>query len=484
MKNYLLVFAVTLIGSTSLFSQQNVEKITANFEFNWNEYLLPECSLLIYHGNDESYFIDSLGERIPDQTYLNIKTGGKHHFIVQDESGFHILDTTLSRVTKKAYDNIELNFGSELELTSDEVTSYYNWIYDTKSYEFTDEGELIPPWANPKKRVYNLKLGEITDSKFKAKPIDKLRLGIDMTQTLSIGQKGKNVLVKKNGAVVYKGPSKPMLFNDFMITGSRAPHSVYHPISKKPILENCERFWFVGSFLVVSIKGTSQKHILSNSGEIILSSVGEIRYYDYELNGHQYSFFCDGRSLVNFNGNTIYRSDGELIGVGEHYIYAGHSGGYLGSLTHDIEMNCTNFERFGALTVGKTGRNDWRLFSPKSILINSFDDYFYSPSDSLLICTDEMKTTVYNTFSGEILEAFPGGIRAQQSRYGTDWKYYKLKKTLDDVYLEGRFDPKKGIIIDPKYRKIEWLKSADYYIVITENGLIRYLDSEGQELFD
>ena len=484
MKNSLLLFAVTLICFTPLFAQQDVEKLTANFEFNWNEYLLPECSFLIYHGSDEANFIDSLGKRVPEHSYLDIKTGGKHHFIVQDASGFHILDTALKRVTKKAYDNIELNFGFEIELTSNEETSYYSWNPEIKSYEFTDEGQPVPPGAYPYKREYNLKLGKVNDSRFKAKRIEKLRLGIDMTQTLSIGQKGKNVLVKKGDVVVYKGPIKPMLFNDFMITGSKAPHSIYHPISKEPVLQNCEHFWFVGSFLVVSIKGTSQKHILSNTGEIILSSVGEIRYYDYEFGGRQYSFFCDGRSVVNFNGNTIYHSDGELIGVGEHYIYAGYSGGYLGNISHGIEMNSTNFERFEVLTVAKTGRNAWRLYDPKSILINSFDDYFYDQTDSLLVCTEEMKTIVCNPFSGEILEAFPGGVRAQKSRNETEWKYYKLKKTAEGVFLEGRFDPKEGIVVASNYRKIEWSESSNYYIVITEKGFIRYLDSEGQELFD
>ncbi|PHR35362.1 MAG: hypothetical protein COA38_02460 [Fluviicola sp.] len=484
MKNYLLLFAVTLICSAPLFAQQDVEKVAANFKFNWNEYLLPECSFLIYHGSDESYFIDSLGERVPNHSYLDIKTGGKHHFIVQDKSGFHILDTNLTFVTKKAYDNIELNFGLEIELSSKEITSYYTWLSETKSYGFTDISQPPPPWAMAQKREYNLELGKVNDARFKAKRIEKLRIGIDMSQTLSIGQKGKNVLVKKDGLVVYKGPSKPMLFYDFMITGSKAPHSVYHPISKKPILENCERFWCVGSFLVVSIKGTSQKHILSNSGEVILSSVGEIRYYDYEFGGERYSFFCDGRSVINTNGDKIYRSDGELIGIGEHYIYSGHSGGYLGDLSHEVKMNCTNFCRIGELTVGQIGRNKWRLFDPKSILINQFDDYFFDETDSLLICTDEAKTAIFNPYNGNIGEVYPVEVRAKQTRHEAEWKYYSISKSKEDVHLEGRFEPKEGILIEPKYRKIEWPKSINYYIVITQSGLIRYLDSEGHELFD
>lgn len=484
MKKSRLLFVVTLMCSAPLFAQQNVERLTANFEFNWNEYLLPNCSFLIYHGNDESYFIDSLGMRIPNHSYLDIKTGGKHHFIVQDESGFHILDTNLTFVTKKAYDTIELNFGSEIELTLEEKTSYYSWQYETKSYVFTDEGELTPPWENPKKRAYNLKLGRVNDSKFKAKRIDKLRLGIDMSKTLSIGQKGKNILVLKNEDVVYKGPSKPMLFYDFMITGSKAPHSVYHPISKNPIIENCERFWFVGSFLVVSIKGTSQKHILSNSGKIILSSVGEIRYYDYKFGGEQFSFFCDGRSVVNLNGDQIYRSDGELIGIGEHYIYSGNSGGYLGDLSHDIKMNCTNFKRIGELTIGQTGRNKWRLFNPKSILINQFEDFFFNQTDSLLVCTEEAKTIVFNPYNGEVSNIYPIGIRAQKMRPEEEWKFYSMITSKNDIQLEGRFDPKEGRIVKAKYRKIEWPNSTNYYIVITKSGLIRYLNNKGQELFD
>lgn len=472
------------MSSTPLFAQQDVEKITANFAFNWNEYELPECSFLIYHGNNEAYFIDSLGQRVSNHSYLDIKTGGRHHFIVQDESGFHLLDTSLTRVTQKPYDNIHLNYGFELELTSSEKTSYYYWDYESKSYVFTDISGPPPPMQGERKREYNLNLGDKIASKFKAKRIEKLRLGIDMTQTLSIGQKGKNVLVLKNDDVVYKGPTKPMLFNDLMIAGSKAPYSIYHPISKDPILENCERFWFVGSFLVVSIKGTAEKHVVSNSGKIILSSVGEVRYYDYDFGGNQYSFFCDGRSVVNLSGNVIYQSDGELIGVGEHYIYAGYSGGYLGNLTHTIDMNCTNFERVGILTVGKTGRNTWRLFNSKSTLINSFDDYFYAETDSLLVCTKENKTIVCDPFSGEIVETFPGEVRAVKSRNATDWKFFKLKNKSDDVILEGRFDPKKGNLIEPNYRKIEWPESANYYIVLTEKGLIRYLDREGKELFD
>ena len=467
-----------------LFAQQDVEKLTANFEFNWKGYLLPESPFLIYHGTDETYFIDSLGKRVRDHSYLDIKTGGTNHFIVQDAAGFHILDISLTKITQKGYDNIVLKYGRVLELSSNEQTTYYSWQNETNSYEFTDVSVTYEPSLVTTKGSEKLELGKVNDSRFKAKRIDKLRLGIDMTKTLSIGQKGKYVLVLKGDDIVYKGPSKPMLFYDFMITGAKAPHSVYHPISKDPILENCERFWFVGSLLVVSIKGSSQKHILSNSGEIILSSVGEIRYYDYTFGGKQYSFFCDGRSVVNLNGDQIYRSDGELIGIGEHYIYSGNSGGYLGDLSHEIKMNCTNFERFEVLTVGQTGRNQWRLFNPKSILINEFDDYFYNQADSLLVCTEEAKTIVFNSYTGEMTVIHPIGVRAQKMNPEDNWKYYTTTTSPHDIKLEGRFDPIEGRIIKAEYLKIEWPKSANYYIVLTKDGLIRYLNSDGQEMFD
>lgn len=479
-----LVLALILVCSAPLFAQQDSKKITANFQYNWNEYLLPESSFLIYHGSDESYFLDSRGKRVPNHSYLDIKTGGKQHFIIQDSDGFHILDTNLVRVTETAYDNIELNFGSELELTLKENTSYYAWSYESKSYKFTDIGAPPAPWSAPSKRTYGLKLGEVNDSRFRAKQIEKLRLGIDMTQTLTVGRKGKKVLIKKNDEIVFKGSTKPMLFYDFMITGSKGPHSIYHPISKDPILENCDRFWFVGSTLIVSVKGTPRKHIISNSGEIVLSSAGEIRYYDYKFGGHQYSYFCDGRSIINHEGNQLFRSDGELIGVGEHYIYSGHSGGFLGSLSHNIKKDCTNFKRFGILTVGQTGKNSWRLYDPKSILINQFNDYFYVEKDSLLICTTDSKTIVCNPYSGKDTDVFPGSIRAQQIGSENKWKFYTTKPNLDNTILEGRFDPTIGTLIDAKYLKIEWPESEKYYIVVTEKGLIRYLNSKGQELFD
>lgn len=398
MKKSLLLFVIIFTCSASTFSQQDIEKITKNFEFNWNEYLLPECSFLIYHGKDGSYFLDSSLNRVPDHSYLDIKTGGKSHFIVQGEDGFHILNTKLERVTKKAYDNIKLNFGSEIELMSGSKKSFYTWNYETKAYAFTDAQEPTPPLAVPPKRTFETKLGKVSDSRFKAKRIERLRLGIDMSETLTVGQKGKNVLVKKGETIVYKGPTKPMLFYDFAITGSKGPHSIYHPISKNPILENCDRFWCVGSFLVVSVKGSLRKHIVSNTGEIILSTAGEIRHYDYRYGGRKYAFFCDGRSVVNMNGDLIYKSDGELIGVGEHYIYAGYTGAYLGDLTKSVKMDCSNFDRYRTLTVGKTGRNEYRLYTSKSVLVNKIHDYYIDKSDSLLICVEDSKTIICDPF--------------------------------------------------------------------------------------
>jgi hypothetical protein len=69
-------------------------------------------------------------------------------------------------------------------------------------------------------------------------------------------------------------------------------------------------------------------------------------------------------------------------------------------------------------------------------------------------------------------------------RSDAEWKYYSMKTSQDNVQREGRLAPKEGRIIKAKYHKIEWLKSTNYYIVITEACLIRYLDSKGQELFD
>lgn len=484
MKNLLLLLVVTLAFLPSTFAQQNVEELSTNFKFNWTEYLLPNSSFLIFHGKNEAYFIDVDGNRIPNHTYRDIKTGGQDHFIVQSESGFHIVDNKLNRVTKKPYDAIELQNGSELKLSLEGTTRYYRWDFEKKSYAFTDHKEPTPPWASPAERTYNLELGKVNNVRFKAKRIEQLRLGIDMTKTLTVGQKRKNILVLKGDEIVYKGSKKPMLFYDFMITGEKSPHSVYHPISKDPILENCDRFWCVGSFLVVSVKGSLTKHILSNTGEIILSSAGEIRYYDYEFGGTHNSFFCDGRSLVNLKGDVIYHSDGELIGVAEHYIYSGNSGAYLGNLSSEIEMNCTNFERYGNLTVGQTGKNEWRLFDPQSVLVHSFDDYFIDKADSVIICTQDSRTMVFNPFTGELRNTYATSVRAQKSRNDDNWKYYSVKKNDADITLEGRFDPLDGIVVQPKYRKIEWPKSENYYIVLTEEGLVRYLDSKGQELFD
>jgi hypothetical protein len=478
MKKILLVFALFLVGSATVFAQQDIKKIAENFKFTWNEHRLPNSSFLIYHGKEESYFLDSTLNRVPDHSYLDIKTGGKDHFIVQDEEGFHVLNTELERVTEKAYDKIDLNFGSEIVLTSGERVSFYAWDYEKKNYSFTDTKEPTPPWQMAPERTYNSKLGEVADSRFKAKRIERLRLGIDMSETLTVGQKGKNVLVKKGETLVYKGPTKPMLFYDFAITGTKGPHSVYHPISKKPILGNCDQFWFIGSFLVVSVKDDLRKHIISNTGEIILSSAGEIRYYNYEYGDQEYAFFCDGRSVINMNGDLIFRSDGELIGVGEHCIYAGYSGAHLGDLSHSIKMDCSNFERYNTLSIGKTGRNEYRVFNSKSVLVNKVNDYFVDKKDSLVICVEDSKTFVCDPIKETVINIHPIQVegRLTQSKY---WKYYVLKSDETGNELEGRFEPKKGVVVQGEYLKIEWPESGNYHIVLTKDGRIRYLDGNG-----
>lgn len=484
MKKSLLLFVVSFFCSTPLFGQQDVEKRAANFEFTWTDHLLPNCSFLIFQGKDEAYFIDSLGNRVPNHTYLSIETGGNDHFIVKSKSGFHLLDTKLTFVTDKNYDTIQLYSRSEIKLTLKGVHSYYTWDNESKGYKFTQNPPQIRPQGVFQKDAVNLELGKVNDPRFKAKRIEQLRLGIDMTTTLTVGQKGKNVLVFKGDEIVFKGLEKPMLFYDFMITGEKGPHSIYHPISKEPILENCDRFWCVGSFLVVSVKESLRKHIVSNTGKIILSSAGEIRYYDYELGGTRFSFFCDGRSVVNMNGDVIYNSDGELIGVAEHYIYAGNKGAYLGNLTSKIDMNCTNFIRYGVLTLGQTAKKEWRLYDPKSILVNSIEDFYIDETDSIITCASESKTMVFNAFTGNLLQMFPGAVRGQNMPNENKWKYFSVKKSPSGVYLEGRFDPIHGIVIESKYRKIEWPSSENYYIVLLQDGSIRYLDGNGQELFD
>lgn len=65
-----------------------------------------------------------------------------------------------------------------------------------------------------------------------------------------------------------------------------------------------------------------------------------------------------------------------------------------------------------------------------------------------------------------------------------EWKYYVTKMDEEATALEGRFDPKTGVIVKANYLKIEWPDSERYHIVITKEGLVRYLDSAGQELFD
>lgn len=263
----------------------------------------------------------------------------------------------------------------------------------------------------------------------------------------------------------------------------KGPHSIYHPISKDPILENCDRFWCVGSYLVVSLKGSPRKHIVSNSGEIILSSAGEIRYYDYTFGGRKYAFFCDGRSVVNLEGDVVYKSDGELIGVGEHYIYSGYTGAYLGDLTHTLLMDCSNFDRYRNITVGKIGRGEYRVYDHKSILVNKIQDYYIDKQDSVVVCSGDSKTIVCDPYKGKIENVHPVQVEGRLTR-NDDWKYYVTATDESDTNLEGRFEPQKGVVVDAKYLKIEWPESEKYHIVLTKDGLIRYLDSSGKELFD
>lgn len=483
MKKTLLLFAVSLLTSQALNAQNDLERTAKNFHNFWSEHQLPNSPYFPYHGAVDSYFIDSLNNRIPKHSYIDIKTGGRNHFIVQNNEGYHLLDANLKRVTEKAYDLIELNYGMDLELTSNGEKSHFTWNEETNSYGISDEAWPTPPNGPSFVRNYNLELGKVTDSRFKSKVIERLRLGIDITKTLTTEQKGKNILVKKGDEIVFKGPEKPMLYYDFMITGEKGPHSLYHPISKKPILENCDRFWCVKSYLIVSVKGSLRKHIVSDKGEIVLTTAGEIRYYDYDYGGEHYSFFCDGRSILNLTGNIVYHSDGELIGIGEHYIYAGNKGGYLGDLSHEIRMDCTNFKRIGNLTLGQLGKNSWRLYDPSSVLIKEFSDFYYNPTDSLLVCTGDNKTIVANPYSGKIHNIYEYDVRAQKHDKRDNWKYYAVSKD-ESKTLEGRFDARAGKLIETNYLKIEWPKSEDYYIVLTQNGDIRYLKQDGYELFD
>ncbi|MFK7783823.1 MAG: hypothetical protein AB8B56_01840 [Crocinitomicaceae bacterium] len=483
MKKILLSFALIFVSFTSLFAQQDTQKIAANFKFTWNDHLLPNSSFLVYHGKNESYFLDSTGNRVPEHSYLDIKTGGFSHFIVQTKEGYHVLDTQLGLVTKKAYDEIKLITRYDLKLSKDETVQYLIWSSDKEEYVFSDALTDRPPMIPPKIEEISTKLGKVQDSRFKSKRIERLRFGIDMSQTLTVGQKGKNVLIKKGEKIVYKGPTKPMLFYDFAITGSKGPHSIYHPISKDPILENCDLFWFVDSYLVVSVKGSPRKYIISNTGEIILSSAGEIRHYNYTFGGRKYAFFCDGRSVVNLAGDLVYKSDGELIGVGEHYIYSGYKGAYLGDLTHTVKLDCSSFARYQNITIGQTGRNQYRVYDAKSILVNKVNDYYIDKADSVVVCAGDSKIIICDPFSGKVKDVKPGKVEGRPSQ-NKEWKYFLTAVDETNTQLEGRFDATEGVIVSPKYLKIEWPESEKYHVVLTKEGLIRYLDSSGKELFD
>ena len=167
MKKTLLLFAVALLSSPAYFAHGDLERKAKNFDYQWNEYLLPDCSFYPYHGANESYFIDALNNRVAKHSYMDIKTGGQHHYIVQTKEGYHLLDTNLKLVTNKAYDGIELKTGREIELTLGNEKSYYVWNPTTKSYGFTNEKPLsldrsvTPPAASV------MLLGQVTDNRFK-----------------------------------------------------------------------------------------------------------------------------------------------------------------------------------------------------------------------------------------------------------------------------------------------------------------------------
>jgi hypothetical protein len=483
MKLLLLLFALFFARSVFGQTEQEIQRTTSNFTYEWANYLLPDSPFLIYHGKDKSYFVDSNGRRVPNHAYLDIRTGGKSHFIVQTAEGFHLLNAQLERVTEKPYTNIQLIDRSQLKLTIGERTTFYEYDHAKRGYIFTDIPSPVLPAVVPMEPAKVQVFGNVTDARFKAKRIEQLRLGIDMSQTLTTEQKGKNILVKKGETIFYKGPTKPMLFYDFAIAGEKGPYSVYHPISKEPLLENCERFWCVGSFLVVAIKGNLRKHVVSNTGEIILTSAGEIRYYEYEYGGRNFAFFCDGRSVVNLNGDLIYKSDGDLIGVGEHYIYSGYTGAYLGDLSHTVKMDCSSLDRYETITIGQTGRNEYRAYNVKSVMIDKVNNYYIDKHDSVVVCVTDSKTFVCNPFTGQVIEIYPVSVEARTLPDYT-MKYFITKMDANGTVLKGRFDPKRGRLANAEYLNIEWPPSEKYHVVVTTDGKIRYLDKNGQKLFD
>lgn len=475
-------FAFALLCVGQLFGQSDLDKATEKFNSNWNSYVLPDCSHTVFHGKDGWYFNDSQGKIVPNHLYLEIFGGGKAHYIAKDASGFHLLDTNLVHQTKKPFEAISFDGKSTFTLLSKGEMSYYVVEdYGDSSDIVASDGSFLS--SNYLSQHKPPALGIVTESKFKSKKIERLRLGIDVSTTLTSAQKGSNAIVTKNGEIVFKGLTPPMLYYDFMIAETKPPHAIYHPAYKKVFLTNCDQFWFVDSFLIVSFLGSSEKWILSNSGDVVLTSLGDIRYYEYELGGEKYSFFCDGRSLVNRNGDVIYRSDGELIGVGEHVIYANNRGGYLGDLTKAVPLKYTNFERFGNLTCAQVSRNEWCLLSADSVVISQMDNFVYRELESLLICTHGSATYFVNCKTGEITRKYDvkTNLHLQLARSSD---HFIEKTGTDNLPRFGILNVEKGIITESKYRSIGFCSEGNGYVVLTEDGRIEYLNSEGQALFD
>ena len=469
-------FAFALLCAGQILGQTDAEKSTEKFNSSWSAHVLPHCSLSVHHGKEGWYFKDAAEKKIQHHLYTEILGGGKSHYIVRDPKGYHILDTNLIKVTKQPFESISFDGKSQFTLISKGETSYFNANDSEDATEFTFVSSTVMQPKSPE-------LGSVTDNKFKSKKIERLRLGIDMSSTLKSSKKGKNVIVTKNETIVYKGLTQPMLYYDFVITESKAPHSIYHPAYKKVFLTNCEQFWFVDSFLIVAFQGSSEKWIISNSGDVILTTVGEIRYYNYQHGGQEYSFFCDGRNLVNRKGDVIYHSDGELVGVGEHVIYANNRGAYLGDLSKAVQLKYTNFERFEELTCAQVSRSEWCLLAADSVVLSGFSNFLYRENDGLLICTNHSNTYVVNCKTGKIVQQYD--FKAQlHVKTLNDSDYFFEKMGSDDLPRWGIFELGKGIKVEANYRSMGFSSSGNSYVVLTESCEVEYVNAAGQELFD
>jgi len=105
------------------------------------------------------------------------------------------------------------------------------------------------------------------------------------------------------------------------------------------------------------------------------------------------------------------------------------------------------------------------------------------PIDSVIVCAGDSKIIICDPFSGKVKDIKPGQVEGRLSQ-SNKWKYFLTKMDETNTQLEGRFDAEEGVVVRPKYLKIEWPESERYYVVLTKDGLIRYLDSSGKELFD